>query len=386
MDNKKEERKKVKNKDEINNEQKKVKVVISSLKQELEDNQENNDINKDNKKIKDDAKKVGFFKTFYYSTIKLDKISYSLESNSKWFSYIVILILLLSLIYGLFIGTVMLKRLNNFKIKLNELPEIKYKEGQIIGDIDTIFIEENSGRLIILNTIDNLSDIRIKYKEEIDKVEQYILITKDTIYAEPGDSFEYTKFNFLEGKEFDKQDINDFFEFMLRFNSFHIISGIISALIILIFIAVITFFVGRFIITLFSLSSLKIFDFKRINKLAIYLMTMPYLVYIILEILSILNIFKIYIDKLLVFYIIYIIYIILALMILRKKYSTITVIKDVEDLKNLLDINTKNTIEELENEEEIKRQEKKKLKEKSKSKNKEKQERSKQKEEIGEGA
>ena len=64
MDNKKEERKKVKNKDEINNEQKKVKVVISSLKQELEDNQENNDINKDNKKIKDDAKKVGFFKTF----------------------------------------------------------------------------------------------------------------------------------------------------------------------------------------------------------------------------------------------------------------------------------------------------------------------------------
>ena len=120
---------------------------------------------------------------------------------------------------------------------------------------------------------------------------------------------------------------------MLRFNSFHIISGIISALIILIFIAVITFFVGRFIITLFSLSSLKIFDFKRINKLAIYLMTMPYLVYIILEILSILNIFKIYIDKLLVFYIIYIIYIILALMILRKKYSTITVIKDVEDLK-----------------------------------------------------
>ena len=36
----------------------------------------------------------------------------------------------------------MLKRLNNFKIKLNELPEIKYKEGQIIGDIDTILLKK----------------------------------------------------------------------------------------------------------------------------------------------------------------------------------------------------------------------------------------------------
>lgn len=376
------------NKDTKNNiSEDRIKVKVSSLKENTNKENENNINNKEkNDNNSDLSKKINFFEKIYYSTIRLDKIQNLIESSSTWISYIIILLFILSIIFGFFIASGISKKIENFKFKINKLPDFSYKEGKIKGDIDTSFIEDDINRLIIINTIDSVTDIRLKYKKEIDKVEQYILFTKDIIYVEPGDSFEYIKFNFLEDQTFNKQDIIEYFDFLLSLKGINIISGIISAILILFFIFVLSFFIGRFLITLFTIYSIKVFDFKRINKLTVYLMTMPYLIYVIIEILNILNIFKLSIDTLLLFYIIYLIYIILTIIIQTKKYSSITVIKDIDDLKEVLDIQTKNTIEELENMDKQKKDERKKLKEKSKKERQKKQEQSKEKDEIVEGA
>lgn len=368
----------------------KVKITVSSLK-ENEDKAKNEKSNINNKsEIKEESKKenrkVGFFKTFYYATIRPDKIYKSVESKGGWIKYLLILLLLLSLLMGFSLGNAMFNRTKDFKTKIAELPEFKYKNGKIEGKLDISFLEEGTERLIIINTVDSLFDIRDQYKEEIDKVEQYILLTKDTIYAEPGDSFDFADFNFLTGKTINQEDVVEFLDTILQLKFITYFSGFLASFLILGFISILAFLSGRFIIALLTINSIKTFDFKRINKLTVFLTTMPFIVYVILAILAQFNIFKLPINSLFVFYIIYIAYILITLRILRSKYSEIKVIKNIEDLSSVIEDINKTAIEEMEKQEKKKREERKKLKEKQKKENKDKKKDEKQEDEIVEGA
>ena len=87
---------------EDKNNEDKVKVVVSSLKLDDNEDKENVNTNMDSDSVKDsnknkkdekNKKKVNFFKTFYYSTINLNKLHLSVESGTSWVSYILVLLL-----------------------------------------------------------------------------------------------------------------------------------------------------------------------------------------------------------------------------------------------------------------------------------------------------
>ena len=378
---------------EDKNNEDKVKVVVSSLKLDDNEDKENVNTNMDSDSVKDsnknkkdekNKKKVNFFKTFYYSTINLNKLHLSVESGTSWVSYILILLLTLSIIMGFSLGFAMTERTKNVRNQIIELSEFKFEEGKIIGDIDISFSEENTGRLIIINTIDSLFDIRDKYKSEIDDVDQYVLFTKDTVYAEPGDSFEYSNFHFLTDKEINKEGIVDLLDNLLEYKAIAFLSGITAALIILVVLIFFSFFAGRFLITILTVYGVKTYDFKRINRMTIFLMSMPLIIYVLFSILTQLNILKLPIGNLVIYLLIYLGYILIATRIIKSKYAKIKVVKTVEDLSEVLSDITETTLEELEKSEKKKREERKKIKDKKDKK--ETKEKEKEKDEIVEGA
>lgn len=371
----------------------KVKVVVSSLKVEnnKEENQkitlkDNNEIKKEkeeNKNTNNTDTKFNFFKTFYYSTIRIDKINLLIESSKGWLLYIFVLILLLSVAMGFSVGHLMTMKTEEIKNQINELPEFVYKNGKIIGDIDISFLDEETGSLVIVNTIDSVFDIRNKYKSDIDKVDQYILLTKDTIYAEPGDSFEYSEFNFLEEKAINKEETIEFLNILLGYKFITVISGFLASMVILLFVAFFSFFAGRFVITIFSIYGIKSYNFKHINKMAMFLTSMPFLIFVILTILNQLKILTIKVNIVIVYSIIYLFYIVIASQIIKRKQNNITIVKNASDLKKIIDDTSSESMDEIEAKEKKKREQRKKLKEKEKKKTKENKN---QEDEIIEGA
>lgn len=369
----------------------KVKIVVSSLKEDSEinniidnmnvdnlDNDVNDSVDKkaENKNKSNEHKndeKIGFFKTIYYSTIRLDKIDKSIESKLTWKKYIVLLVLIISIILGIFVGLSLIHKIEHIKDIVKDLPEIEYKNGEIHGDVDVIFKEEDISRLVILNTVDDIYKVREKYRNEIDNVDQYILISKSSIYVEPGDKLEYSRLNFLDNKVFDNKEVEKQVDNILRMKFVIVISGMITGLIMFLLIILLAFFLGRFLITLFTINGIRTFDFKKINKLTFFMMTAPLFVYTILYILRTLQILKIKIDLLIIFFVIYTIYIFVSLYFLKRKYNDIAVVKNIEQIKKILADDEKDaeeTMKELERQNELKKEEKRKLKDKNKNKEK----------------
>ena len=376
-----------------NNDSKKEKVVVSSLKEDTDENVNVNEKNKrninniknlkENENNKENKDKIGFLKTFYYSIIRLDKIQNSIESSTSWVKYIFVLLLLLSVIMGMFLGIGMNIKTRNLEKFIQEMPDIVLKNGKLEGDIDTIFTGINNNRMLIINTVDSLIDIKDKYKERIDDVDSYILLTKDTIYVEPGESLKYSELNMFSNKTITKVDLIEIISFLLENKVIIFISGFLASMIILSFITILAFVSGRFIITILTIYDIKTYDFKKINKMAIFLTTMPFLIYIFLTFINQLYILDFRIDSLLVFLIVYLFYIIITIKIIKKKTPGIKTIDNMEDLKEVLNDISKNTIDNLEEEKKHKQEEKRKLKEKQK---KNKDNKDKEKKEIVEGA
>ncbi len=378
-----------------NNDSKKEKVVVSSLKEDTDENVNVNEKNKrninniknlkenENNNNKENKDKIGFLKTFYYSTIRLDKIQNSIESSTSWVKYIFVLLLLLSVIMGMFLGIGMNIKTRNLEKFIQEMPDIVLKNGKLEGDIDTIFTGINNNRMLIINTVDSLIDIKDKYKERIDDVDSYILLTKDTIYVEPGESLKYSELNMFSNKTITKVHLIEIISFLFETKVIIFISGFLASMIILSFITILAFVSGRFIITILTIYDIKTYDFKKINKMAIFLTTMPFLIYIFLTFINQLYILDFRIDSLLVFLIVYLFYIIITIKIIKKKTPGIKTIDNMEDLKEVLNDISKNTIDNLEEEKKHKQEEKRKLKEKQK---KNKDNKDKEKKEIVEGA
>ena len=245
-----------------NNDSKKAKVVVSSLKEDTDENVNVNEKNKrninniknlkENENNKENKDKIGFLKTFYYSIIRLDKIQNSIESSTSWVKYIFVLLLLLSVIMGMFLGIGMNIKTRNLEKFIQEMPDIVLKNGKLEGDIDTIFTGINNNRMLIINTVDSLIDIKDKYKERIDDVDSYILLTKDTIYVEPGESLKYSELNMFSNKTITKVDLIEIISFLLENKVIIFISGFLASMIILSFITILAFVSGRFIITILT--------------------------------------------------------------------------------------------------------------------------------------
>ena len=358
----------------------KVKVVVSSLK---EDN--TNDLKTEH----EENNKISFFKTLFYSTIRLDKIDIALKSYSTWFSYIVKLILILSIILGTFLAFGMIKNIENIKTIAQELPEIVFKDGEIKGDVDKVFFDESSQRLVILNTVDDVFKVREKYKDKIDEVDQYVLISKKEIYVEPGNMLEYSKLNLLQDKELKNEDIIKYIDSFLKLKFITVISGTIAAAIILTILVAITIFIGKLLITIFTINSLKTLDLNLITKLSAYLSSMPLIVYTILNSLQAVEVLPRNINLFLIYALIYLIYLIITLYILIKKQKTITVIKEINKIKRVFEDDEKNieeTMRQLERDAKEKKDAKKDLKKKNKKTKKGKSNKKDKDDEILEGA
>ena len=358
----------------------KVKVVVSSLK---EDN--TNDLKTEH----EENNKISFFKTLFYSTIRPDKIDIALKSYSTWFSYIVKLILILSIILGTFLAFGMIKNIENIKTIAQELPEIVFKDGEIKGDVDKVFFDESSQRLVILNTVDDVFKVREKYKDKIDEVDQYVLISKKEIYVEPGNMLEYSKLNLLQDKELKNEDIIKYIDSFLKLKFITVISGTIAAAIILTILVAITIFIGKLLITIFTINSLKTLDLNLITKLSAYLSSMPLIVYTILNSLQAVEVLPRNINLFLIYALIYLIYLIITLYILIKKQKTITVIKEINKIKRVFEDDEKNieeTMRQLERDAKEKKDAKKDLKKKNKKTKKGKSNKKDKDDEILEGA
>lgn len=363
-----------------------IKITVSSLKEEHQHiKQDINSKNSGDSNSKNDNKmndsenniRLGFLKSFYYSTIRLDKIYLILKDTKSWFKYIIILLVFLSLSMALSISYNFNEKIINFKNVISEMPDFTFKDNEIKGDINLSFKEEDINRLIIINTTtESLIDIREEYKEKIDDVEYYILLTKDTIYAEPGESFEYSVFNFLNSKTIEKKEVIEFLEVFSSFKFLSFISGFIASIIILSLLVIISFFIGRFLIAVFTIFSIKTLSLKLIDKLAIHLMSMPLLTYVLFFTLEQIKKIVLPFNIIYIHLSIYLTYIALTIYILKDRYNKTEISKKIQEIKtnndNRKDNNeNKDSVEELEKKEKIKREKKRKIREKNTNTNKE---------------
>ena len=102
----------------------KVKVVVSSLKDD-EVRTNNNDNNHERDKNESDNR-VSFVKSFYYSAIRLDKIDVLITKNKGSFRYILMLLFLISVIMSFSISNSINKKMGSLIEQVRELPEFEY--------------------------------------------------------------------------------------------------------------------------------------------------------------------------------------------------------------------------------------------------------------------
>ena len=341
----------------------KVKVVVSSLKDGEVQTNNNNEKDKN-----ENNNRISFVKSFYYSAIRLDKIDILIAKSKGSFRYILMLLFLISIMMSFSISNSINKKMGSFIEQVRELPEFEYSDGTINADINISFVEEDINRLIIINTTDSLIDIRNEYKEEIDAVDHYMLFSKDTVYAEPGESFAYSEFNFLKNQSFEKEDLirelNSIYELKLIF----IISGFIVSLIIFSFIIIFSFFVGRFLISVFTIFGIRTLSLKQIDRLSTYLTSMPLLVFTILSIIVQSQLFKLPVSPIVIYYSIYLIYIFIAIRILKTKYNQTIVSQKINFIEELEKDRKK--LQDMEIEEKTKRERRKRIKDKNRQKQK----------------
>lgn len=130
-----------------------------------------------------DTKDLNFFVNVFYSSFRLDKIADVILKNKKTITYLLKLFLILSSFISISMTYGFKSKINKTRDFISKLPDFKYENNEIIGDIDAIIPEKNN--LIIINTVDEKDKIIAKYEKEIKNTPSYLLFTKDKLYVQP---------------------------------------------------------------------------------------------------------------------------------------------------------------------------------------------------------